>query len=64
MKALFQSATLLSAFAIAAIALMNFPIGAAAGGKTHGFNAPPLVLVDLLTNGKSDPLGNGWIVVN
>jgi len=64
MKTFFQSATLLSAFAIAAIALMNFPIGAAAGGKTHGFNAPPQVFVDLLTNGKNDPLGDGWIVVN
>ncbi len=64
MKTLFQSATLLAALALAAIAVLNFPVGAAAGGQSHGFKAPPQVFVNLLTNGKPDRLGNGWIVAN
>ena len=62
MKTLFQSATLLGALALAAFAVLNFPVGAEARGQTHSFDAPPHVFVNLLTNGKSDRLGTGWIV--
>ena len=62
MKTIFQTATLLSAFALAVFTLLNFPVGAAAKGQSHGFAAPPIVFVDLLTNGQPDRLGTGRIV--
>ena len=62
MKAFFQTATLLSAFVLAAITLLNFPVGASAKGQTHGFMSPPQVFVDLLTKEHPDRLGSGRLV--
>ena len=62
MKTIFQTATLITAFVLAALTLLNFPVGAAASGPTHGFTAPAQVFVDLLTDGRPDRLGAGRIV--